>query len=160
MRNTMMRRGRIPLFGTAILLLGLSGCVPFDGSAVPFIGVRSVNGEIVFTDCDPIKANEVQIRQGPEGGAPRDMEIVWLAASSEHKDAHQISSLTYGVAPEGMVASVGPHPIPNGSVIQYSAVRLDGTTVEDARQATFHLSLLSEDAWLLPNGKLVSDPCN
>ncbi len=126
---------------------------------MPFVGLRSIDGVLVFRDCNPISANEIKIRQGEEGDAPKDMKWVWIAATPQNGGTTVVSSVTYGVPPEGMVVSVGPDPISPESVIQFSVLRREGTTVTDARQATFHLSQLSDDEWLMASGKLASAPC-
>ena len=145
---------------TSALMLCLSGCVPFDGGAVPFIGLRSVDGVLEFKDCSPISANQIAIRQGAEGGAPRDMEWAWIASSRDSSDSSVVATITYGIAPDGMVAQTGPAAISSKSVIQFSILKLDGSTVLNARQATFHLEQLPDDGWLMASGKVVAEPCD
>lgn len=159
MSGNMNRVRMSALVGTVAVLFGLAGCVPFQSGAVPFIGVRSVDGVLTFKDCSPIYANEIKIRQGPEGGAPKDREWIWIAANPDGNST-LVSSVTYGVAPEGMDASVGPIPISTKSVIQYSVVKTEGSTVVNARHATFDLNQLSSEAWLMASGDLVAEPCS
>ena len=159
MRNTKFALRAIAGIGTAVLLLGLSGCLPFGDGAMSRIGVQSIGGVLTFTDCDPIRADEIKIRQGPEGSAPIDREWVWIAASHNNGDTVRVSTVTYGVPPDGMTVELGPDPIPTGSVIQYSVLRHEGTAVIDARQATFHLNEIADDSWLMANGQVLSEPC-
>lgn len=149
------------LSGVALLLVCLSGCgvLSLNMEATPFIGARTVNGILEFRDCDPIPANQLKIRQGVEGGAPKDMEWVWVVESLNPSDPTILKDVVYGVTPEMMTVTTGPGKIQADSVVELNLLDWDGSELTNSRRATFHLNSVSEDQWLMADGKRVTDPC-
>ncbi len=155
-----VRRRMFALCLSAGLLSFLSACVPFSGAPVPFIGVRSIDGTLVFTDCSPILANYLEIREREQGSAANAGEKIWVAEAADGARNTRVETVTYGTAPTGMVTTAGPAVISSDSIIELAVIKFKDSTVVNSRYATFDLSQLSESSWLMASGKLVDEPCD